>query len=106
LKYAESFECVVRILAENSGHDATEVKTNLYSLHAKGKKNFGVDVESGGVVVDAVEKHILDHHDTKAWAIRLATEAALTVLRIDQIIMARPAGGPKPPQKEGWDEED
>ena len=33
----------------------------------------------------------------KHWAIKLATEAAITVLSVDQIIVARQAGGPKPP---------
>jgi hypothetical protein len=33
----------------------------------------------------------------KSWAIKLATEAARTVLSVDQIIVARQAGGPKPP---------
>lgn len=31
------------------------------------------------------------------WAIKLATDAVVTVLRVDQIIMAKQAGGPKPP---------
>lgn len=36
---------------------------------------------------------------TKKEAIKMAAEAAITVLRVDQIIMAKPAGGPKaPPQ--------
>ena len=34
---------------------------------------------------------------SKLWAIKLATEAARTVLSVDQIIVARQAGGPKPP---------
>jgi hypothetical protein len=34
---------------------------------------------------------------SKAWAIKLACEAARTVLSVDQIIVARQAGGPKPP---------
>jgi T-complex protein 1 subunit theta len=33
----------------------------------------------------------------KSWAIKLANEAARTVLSVDQIIVARAAGGPKPP---------
>ena len=33
----------------------------------------------------------------KSWAVKLATEAARTVLSVDQIIVARQAGGPKPP---------
>jgi len=39
-------------------------------------------------------------------AIVLASNCALTVLRIDQIIMAKPAGGPKPKNNTGWDNED
>lgn len=43
---------------------------------------------------------------SKSWAIKLATEAARTVLSVDQIIVARQAGGPKPPgPNPGWDED-
>lgn len=42
---------------------------------------------------------VLDLLVTKLWAIKLATDAALTILRVDQIIMAKRAGGPKPPQQ-------
>ncbi|KAK2790095.1 T-complex protein 1 subunit theta [Onygenales sp. PD_10] len=56
--------------------------------------------------VDAVEEGILDLLVSKSWAIRLATEAARTVLSVDQIIVARQAGGPKPPgQNPNWDED-
>lgn len=48
---------------------------------------------------------IYDHRYTKEWAIRLASEAAITVLRIDQIIVAKPAGGPKMQQNKNWDED-
>ena len=47
--------------------------------------------------LDAVKEGILDLLVTKQWAIKLATEAARTVLSVDQIIVARQAGGPKPP---------
>jgi len=47
--------------------------------------------------LDAEEEGILDLLVTKQWAIKLATEAARTVLSVDQIIVARQAGGPKPP---------
>lgn len=48
---------------------------------------------------------IHDHRHTKEWAIRLASEAAITVLKVDQIIVAKPAGGPKMQQNKGWDED-
>lgn len=39
-------------------------------------------------------------------ALRLASNTAVTVLSVDQIIMAKRAGGPKPPQpKPDWDED-
>ncbi|KAI1611435.1 T-complex protein 1 theta subunit [Exophiala viscosa] len=68
----------------------------------------GVDLEgtdSTGLL-DALEEQILDLMVTKSWAIRLATEAARTVLSVDQIIVARQAGGPKPPgPNPNWDED-
>ena len=68
----------------------------------------GVDVEndSGTGVLNAKEDGILDLLISKQWAIRLATEAARTILSVDQIIVARQAGGPKPPsQNPNWDED-
>jgi T-complex protein 1 subunit theta len=47
--------------------------------------------------LDAKDEGILDLLISKQWAIKLATEAARTVLSVDQIIVARQAGGPKPP---------
>lgn len=47
--------------------------------------------------IDAKDEGILDLLISKQWAIKLATEAARTVLSVDQIIVARQAGGPKPP---------
>ena len=38
---------------------------------------------------------MLDLLATKKEALKLAAEAAITVLRVDSIIMAKPAGGPK-----------
>jgi len=39
------------------------------------------------------------------WGLKFATNAASTVLKVDEIIMAKPAGGPKPQKKAGWDED-
>ncbi|KAI4253630.1 MAG: hypothetical protein L6R35_007558, partial [Caloplaca aegaea] len=68
----------------------------------------GVDIENedGTGTLDAKEEGILDLLITKQWAVRLATEAARTVLSVDQIIVARQAGGPKPPgPNPNWDED-
>uniref|UniRef100_A0A8B9HPF3 T-complex protein 1 subunit theta n=1 Tax=Astyanax mexicanus TaxID=7994 RepID=A0A8B9HPF3_ASTMX len=111
-KFAEAFEAVPRALAENSGVKGNELISKLYAVHHDGNKNMGFDIEGEGPVVkDMLEAGILDPYLVKYWGIKLATNAAITVLRVDQIIMAKPAGGPKAPKqqghwdKDGWDEE-
>lgn len=52
------------------------------------------------------ELQIHDHRKTKEWALRLASEAVITILRVDQIIIAKPAGGPKMPQQGRNNDED
>jgi|Transcript_18690 T-complex protein 1 subunit theta len=92
-KYATSLELVPRILAENAGTDATKLVSELYSAHAKeGGQNIGVDIEAGAVG-DQTASHINDLYTVKHWAMKLATDAVVTVLRVDQIIMAKQAGG-------------
>ncbi|XP_048087985.1 T-complex protein 1 subunit theta isoform X2 [Alosa alosa] len=107
-KFAEAFEVVPRALAENSGVKANEVISKLYAAHHEGQSNMGVDIEGEGpALTDMVKAGIQDPFVVKHWGIKLATNAAITVLRVDQIIMAKPAGGPKAPQgKKDWDDED
>ncbi|KAK1756208.1 chaperonin Cpn60/TCP-1 family [Echria macrotheca] len=108
-KFGEAFEVVPRTIAESAGLDATEVLSRLYAAHQKDDDwSTGVDIEndSGTGTLDAEEEGILDLLVTKQWAIKLATEAARTVLSVDQIIVARQAGGPKPPgPNPNWDED-
>jgi T-complex protein 1 subunit theta len=95
-KYGLALEVVPRTLAENAGLDAANIVASLYAAHKAGKAAAGIDIVEGTVVDDS---GILDLLYTKKEAIRLATEAAVTVLRVDQIIMSKPAGGPKPPEQ-------
>jgi len=97
-KFGESFEIVARTLAENAGQNATSVVATLYAKHLEGHVNYGIDIESHDVG-DAVKLKVFDHFFTKKRAIELATNAVVTLLRINQIIMAKPAGIPIPSQK-------
>lgn len=106
-KYAESYEVIARTLAENSGSNATELISNLYAAHTKGTTSAGVDIESQtGNIIDATQQSILDLLLTKHNAIRLSTAATATILRVDQIIMSKAAGGPKPPKQGPMDADD
>lgn len=96
-KFAEALEVVPRTIAENAGTKATEVLSLLYAAHQEGKKNVGVDIEAPtAATTDCQEKGILDLYLAKYWGLKFATAAACTVLKVDQIIMAKAAGGPKP----------
>eukprot|EP00750_Incisomonas_marina_P017100 INCI19852.1.p1 GENE.INCI19852.1~~INCI19852.1.p1 ORF type:complete len:548 (+),score=119.32 INCI19852.1:193-1836(+) len=104
-KFAEALEVVPRTLAENSGKLATDVISELYKQHSEGKVGVGVDTASENLTFDAAEAKIYDLYKTKNLAFELAMEAVLTILRVDQIIMAKRAGGPKPRGgNPNWDE--
>lgn len=95
-KFSKALELVPRILAENAGINATELVSQLYAAHAAGTSGAGVDVEAGAVA--DLSAQVQDLFIAKHWAIKLAVDAAVTVLRVDQIIMAKQAGGPAAPQ--------
>ncbi|KAM5578364.1 T-complex protein 1 subunit theta [Rosa sericea] len=104
-KFAHSFEMVPKTLAENAGLNSMEIISSLYAEHAAGKTKVGIDLE-GGVCKDVSTLQVWDLHVTKFFALKYAADAACTVLRVDQIIMAKPAGGPRRgDQPAGMDED-
>jgi len=92
-KFGLSLEVVPRTLAENSGLDATNIVAQMYAAHKAGSTSVGIDIVEG----TTKDCGVLDLLVTKKEALKLATDAAVTVLRVDQIIMAKQAGGPKAP---------
>jgi len=94
--YARALEVFPRTLAENSGQKPSEVLSSLYNEHKQGKKHVGVNLDGGVVDHAAAAAPVLDCFSAKRSALRLANDAAITVLRVDQIIMSKPAGGPRP----------
>lgn len=90
-KFGQALEVIPRIIAENTGHKPEKIIANLYAECDK-SKTVGIDPEDGSVH----EVKVYDSFEVKNWAIRLAVDAAITILRIDQLIMSKPSGGPKP----------
>ncbi|EFP11957.1 hypothetical protein CRE_31372 [Caenorhabditis remanei] len=100
------FETLPKAIAENAGMPTTETLTKLYAEHVAGHKNAGIDIWKREVM-DAVAHNIFDLYAGKRLAIKLATDAAATILKVDQIIMAKQAtGGPKPRGPKQQDEDD
>ncbi|CAH1173507.1 unnamed protein product [Phaedon cochleariae] len=104
-KFAAALETFAKALADNSGHRSSAVLEKLLAAHMNGDKNVGVDIETENAVCNALEKNILDLYVCKFWGLKYAVGAAATILRVDQIIMAKRAGGPKPRQPQGSDDE-
>jgi len=96
-KFGLALEVVPRTLAENAGLDATDKIAEMYAAHKAGNTGVGLDLVNGKTADVGV--HDLLH--TKKEALKMATDAAITVLRVDQIIMSKPAGGPKAPEQGG-----
>ncbi|KAL0955532.1 hypothetical protein HGRIS_001770 [Hohenbuehelia grisea] len=110
-RYSSALEVVPRTLAENAlgGAEGNEVLSRLWAKHEEtGGEAWGVDVEAEiDGTLQSSEYKIWDSLASKSWAIKLATEAATSVLAVDSIIMSKPAGGPKIPQQAGnWDDDD
>lgn len=105
-KFAEAFEVVPRTLAENSGRKSTEILSQLYAGHQEGKATLGFNIEPDSEVIDVTQKAIYDLYLTKYWGMTYACKAAISVLYVDKIIMAKPAGGPKPKENKDWDNDD
>ncbi|CAD2085337.1 T-complex protein 1 subunit theta, putative [Plasmodium vinckei lentum] len=98
--FAESFLSIPRILATNSGYNNTDVVNRLISEHSKGNVEACVNIDRNDEFITSAKKNnIYDNLKCKKYAIDLAFEALQTILKIDQIILAKPAGGPKPRDK-------
>lgn len=86
--FADAVEVVPRTLAENAGLDELDILLNLRRAHKKGQKTFGVNVFTGKIE-DMVENHVIEPLRVGTQEIKAATEAAVMILRIDDVIAAK-----------------
>ncbi|MBI2137269.1 TCP-1/cpn60 chaperonin family protein [Candidatus Woesearchaeota archaeon] len=100
--FAEAIEVIPRTLAENSGLDPIDLMTELKAAHDRGEKTAGVDVFAGKAQ-DAWKAGIIEPLKVKLQAVSSASEVAIMVLRIDDVIAAgKQDSGPKmPPMPNG-----
>lgn len=96
MKYADAFEVIPSVLAETAGLSPLDALVRLKSAHMEGKKNYGIDVLKGETA-DMFERKIIDPTKVKSQIIKSATEAAVMILRIDDVISAA-APPPQPPK--------
>ncbi len=90
--FADAMEVIPKTLAENAGLDQIDSLVALRSQHEKGMKSAGLDMDSGKAV-DMLELGVVEPLKVKTQAIQSAAEAAVMILRIDDVIASK-AGGP------------
>jgi len=105
--FAEALLVIPKTLSVNAAQDATDLVAKLRSYHneaqtdAKQKKyaRYGLDLMEG-TIRDNVEYGVLEPSMIKIKYIQFATEAAITILRIDDLIRINPKkeeqGGGRP----------
>jgi len=104
-KFAESLEVIPQTLAENAGLDPIDMLVEMRSQHEKGNKRAGLNVYKGKIE-DMFENNVVEPLRIKTQAINAATEAAIMILRIDDVIASTGGGRAAPGGMPGGDMED
>ncbi len=92
-KFAEALEIIPKTLAENAGLDPIDMLVELRSQHEKGKKDAGLNVFTGEVE-NMWKNGVIEPLRVKTQAVNSATETAIMILRIDDVLAA--TGGAEP----------
>ncbi|OPY51069.1 MAG: Thermosome subunit alpha [Methanosaeta sp. PtaU1.Bin112] len=90
--FANAMEVIPKTLAENSGLDQIDSLVSLRSQHEMGSKTSGLDMDTGKPV-DMMNLGVVEPLRVKTQAINSAAEAAVMILRIDDVIASK-SGGP------------
>jgi chaperonin GroEL (HSP60 family) len=90
--FADAMEVIPKTLAENAGLDQIDSLVALRSAHEKGMKTAGLDMDTGKPV-DMLKLGVVEPLRVKTQAIQSAAEAAVMILRIDDVIASK-SGGP------------
>ncbi|MBP66284.1 MAG: thermosome subunit [Euryarchaeota archaeon] len=86
--FASALEIIPRTLAENAGLDPVTTIIALRKAHADGASHAGINVYEGGVV-DMHASNVLEPLRVVEQAIQSATETAIMILRIDDVISSK-----------------
>jgi thermosome len=91
--FASSLEIIPRTIAENAGLDSIDMLVAIRAEHEAGHRTFGLNVFEGKPV-DMLKAGVVEPLRVKTQAIMSAAEAAVMILRIDDVIASSKAAGP------------
>jgi thermosome len=98
--FADALESIPRALAENAGIDPIDALVDLRAKHEKNGEEYGLDVYEGKVK-NMFKKGVIEPLRVKTQAINSASEVAVMILRIDDIIAASSLSEKTPPPEMG-----
>ncbi|OUJ18286.1 Chaperonin GroEL HSP60 family [Methanonatronarchaeum thermophilum] len=98
--FANALEIVPRTLAENAGLDPIDALVDLRNKHEAGEKAAGLNVFDGEVI-DMWEAGVVEPLRVKTQAVDSASETAVMVLRIDDVISGGSGSGGDQPDMPG-----
>jgi len=90
--YASALEVIPTALAENAGLDPIDILIEMRKSHKAGKKHAGVNVFTGQVE-DMLANDVIEPFRVGKQAISSATDAAVMILRIDDVIASKGTPG-------------
>ncbi len=90
--FADAMEIIPKTLAENAGLDQIDSLVALRSAHEKGQKSSGLGIDTGKPV-DMLKLGVVEPIRVKTQAINSATETAVMILRIDDVIASKSGSG-------------
>ncbi|MBM4237141.1 MAG: thermosome subunit, partial [Euryarchaeota archaeon] len=96
--FAAAMEVVPIALAENAGLDPIDIIIELRKAHKAGEKHAGVNVFSGKIV-NMLDESVIEPFRVGRQAITSATDAAVMILRIDDVIASKGEAKGGPPGK-------
>ena len=91
-EFASALEFIPITLAENAGMDPIDVLTELKSRHDSGERNAGLNLLNNRIE-NVLEGRIIEPYKIKSQAINSASEVAIMILRIDDVIASEGKGG-------------
>ncbi len=91
-EFASALEFIPTTLAENAGLDPIDVLTELKSRHDAQERNVGLNLFNNKIE-NVLEARILEPLKIKTQAINSASEVAIMILRIDDVIASSGKGG-------------
>ncbi|MCE5296173.1 MAG: thermosome subunit [Euryarchaeota archaeon] len=97
--YAEAMESIPSTLAANAGLDVVDILIAMRSAHANGNPDAGVNVFTGKVE-DMWKMNIIEPFRIGKQAISSATDTAIMLIRIDDVIASKGGPGPAPMSEE------